>query len=224
MSASNERLVRLYERVARSRKPSARERLSAIYARHGLSPEDGPVELVDEIGRDGGNSIASLFRGGRGVEYAEVVADVADRLDVAFEDDLLDDEVALEQRCLVTVVASQLEELASTDLAGTVGLLHSDALSREKLDEVARLLGERERLIEILEQVGPKVVAAVVANIAVRQGVARTVSLTGYAVPLLNVAIGVWTLVDLAGPAFRKTVPTVLENAALRAELDPSVR
>jgi uncharacterized protein YaaW (UPF0174 family) len=43
-----------------------------------------------------------------------------------------------------------------------------------------------------------------------------------YAIPLLNVVMVGWVLSDIAGPAFRKTVPTVVEVALLRMEFSPS--
>ena len=43
--------------------------------------------------------------------------------------------------------------------------------------------------------------------------------LAGAVIPGLNVLLGAWTLYEIAGPAFRKTVPTVIEVAMLRLGL-----
>jgi uncharacterized protein YaaW (UPF0174 family) len=40
---------------------------------------------------------------------------------------------------------------------------------------------------------------------------------------VLNVIMVGWTVVDIAGPAFRKTVPTVIEIALLRLEYGSEV-
>ena len=44
----------------------------------------------------------------------------------------------------------------------------------------------------------------------------KSAQLAGYAVPGLNIFMGLLTLNDIAGPAYRKTVPTVIELALLR--------
>ena len=97
MTANDRLLALLY--VVQRRAP---ERLEPLFDRHGLDPEDGVSELVEEIKLDGANTIASAFRRGRGVGYDVVVRDVARKLKLKLKKAA--PEVDLERRVLDAVM------------------------------------------------------------------------------------------------------------------------
>ena len=56
----------------------------AIYSRHKPRHRLYVDEIASEIQTFGANSIISVFRGGKGAPYAEIVLDVADKLKVNY--------------------------------------------------------------------------------------------------------------------------------------------
>lgn len=214
MHGSDKRLVRLFERIARQDP----ERLAPLYSRHRLDPARSPDTLVREIRLDGSNSWASILRGFEGVSYDQVVAGVARQLKLASAG--VDDEVVQERAVLEAVLGRFFEtvpdeqreillhEVGETQLARP---LRESRWVPGSLEIMARDVGAPE-LALLLQQVVLRGVGYGLARVAAK----RAVGVTGLAVPLLNVAMLGWTAWDLAGPAFRKTVPTVVEIALLR--------
>jgi uncharacterized protein YaaW (UPF0174 family) len=200
------------------------DRLAPIYARHGIEPSAGPSGLVEELRLDGSNTIASVFRGWEGVDYAEMVNDVAEKFDVKTENLPVE---TIEREILVTMIRKHYSNASPKE--------------REKLEKILREMGdEYDDLIKILlkgtlsgaalalliEQIGVRLVAAAVERIVLQiigrnaaAGAAEyAAALAGFAIPFLNVVLAAWVIIDIAGPAFRKTVPTVIEIALLRME------
>lgn len=176
-----------------------------------------PGLIAREIRQFGGNSIMNLFRGGEGVPYREVVLDVAEHLKALVADD--DDLETLELKIL--------------------GRLTEHAWQR-MTDEEKRELGLN---MGLKDGVGPAALAAILA--AVRLGgpasyriavlaanaVARTLagrglslaasaslsrSLSVLAGPLGWMITALWAAFDLASPAYRVTVPCVIQLAYMR--------
>lgn len=200
------------------------ERLEPIYLRHEVAPSQGPQALLDEVCLDGANTIASIFRGWDGVEYDEVVRDVADQLNVeASHSEPRELEVEIiafvVQKYLAGATPEQREQVA--DVLRSAGA----DFNRMKADILKGAFAAG-TLALLIRQVGQKVVAQVVGKImlriagrqAAKEASKRAAQLAGMAIPLLNVVMIGWTVVDIAGPAFRKTVPTVIEVALLRLE------
>ncbi len=71
--------------VLKQAAPEEREALSAVLKLSGVS-KTSPVTLEKELRLCGGNSIANVYRGGIGVEYDEIVRDVAKELKVKNRD------------------------------------------------------------------------------------------------------------------------------------------
>jgi len=220
-SGSNDRLAGLLAQVL-ERDPW---RLRPLCDRHGVELGDGVGALVREIGLDGANTIASLLRRRRGVEYAEIARDVASKLKVGVEADA--DEVAVEHRILDAVLgryvdgasaedrATILRELqaAGADVTDAGKVLVHGAWAAGSLAALVNGIGQQ-AVAAVVKQIVLKTVGREAAKIAGR----RAAAIASVAIPLLNVVMVGWTVVDLAGPAFRKTVPTVLEIALLRLE------
>ena len=214
MESSSKRLVSLFGDVPK-------ERLKPLFDRHGVEPSEGMRELVDEIRLDGSNTIASLFRGREGVPYLEIVRDVAEKMKVDYDENQAED--VIEYAILGKVIQEFLEKASPEE--------------RKEVDKVLDKAGKKYRdqiwgglstgaLAVLINTVGKKIIARVVqkivVGIAARQGAKeagkRVFQAAGYAVPLLNVAMIAWTVIDIAGPAFRKTAPTIIEIALLRLE------
>jgi uncharacterized protein YaaW (UPF0174 family) len=225
LKAANDRLIGLLLRV-QARAP---QRLRPLFDRHGIDPEDGIAELVEEIRLDGANSIASMFRGRRGVDYDVVVRDVARKLKLRPGNE--DAEALLERQVLDAVMERYLQKASDEERAIIEDELR-EALRGAKRDasELGKILRRGAwaagSLGALVNAVGEQAVAAVVKRIvlatagraAAGQAARQAAMVASYAIPLLNVVMVGWVLADIAGPAFRKTVPTVVEIALLRME------
>ncbi|HNH53120.1 MAG TPA: ubiquinol-cytochrome C chaperone family protein [Nitrosomonas sp.] len=181
-------------------------------------------QIADYLRRMGSNDIATLFRG-EGVEYSEVVLDVAQKIG-----------------------ATDASESHSVETNEDFILrkLFADALDKMS-DEEKRLLfasmGIKEGAIPfgsagviivqfILKQFGGFAtyrMSLIVANMVARAILGHGLSFATNAVitrtigtmlgPIGWFATGLWLVIDLAGPAYRKTVPAVVHIAMLRQML-----
>ena len=179
-------------------------------------------EIAAEIQKFGGNTILNLMRKGKGANYKNIVCDVASRLKVKF--DKQDDIEAIEQQILLKVLELSWEKMNSNE---------KEALLKGIMDDTgaANLSGDFPKtLISAAVIAGGAVVsyrlslliANAVARLTLERGatvaagtlLSRWVSIFAGAVGLGITAL--WTVFDVAGPAFRVTVPCVLHIAMLR--------
>ncbi len=229
MNAADQRLVALLERVE-AREPRL---LDGLYDRHGIIRGGSAATLVRALRLDGSNTLASLVRG-EGIGYDVLVHGVARRLKLDAPEG--SDERLLEQAVLDAVLGRLFDTLTPAQRA--------EALRRAPRAATRDLARPQEsprwvpgQLEIMVRDVGTDEVGYVVQQIVVRAlgyGVAREAAKrlaggVGLAVPLVNVAMIGWTVWDLAGPAFRKTMPSVVEIALLRLQfparrLTPGVR
>ncbi|MFM0327943.1 zinc ribbon domain-containing protein [Caballeronia glebae] len=171
-----------------------------------------------EIRLFGGNSFMNLFRS-EGVPYAEVLRDVASHMGVKFSKADSVDQV--EAALLMDVMKRAFEKM-------------SDAERRQMLDELG---------IPAFSGMGPAAAAAafaamkmsgfsiykialIVANALAKSLVGRGLTLgtnaaitrgLGIALGPIGWAVtGLWSIADLASPAYRVTVPCVIQIAYMR--------
>jgi uncharacterized protein YaaW (UPF0174 family) len=200
------------------------ERLKPIYERHEVEPSKGSNALVDEIRLDGSNTFASIFRGWEGVDYGEVVGDVAKQLGLTPGGRGARD---LEVGILEIIIQKYLENAAPEERENITKILEQAGgdFNRRGAD-FAKAAFRVGTLALLIRRVGAKVVGQIVRKImlriagrqAAKEAGKRVAQLAGMAIPVLDAVMIVWTVVDIAGPAFRKTVPTAIEIALLRLE------
>lgn len=80
--APNEMLEPLVEFLCKKGQLTSKLRQTENYRKHAPNHQLYVNEIAAEIQRYGANDIASLFRGGKGVRYSEIVKDVANKLGV----------------------------------------------------------------------------------------------------------------------------------------------
>lgn len=185
------------------------------------------AEIAHEIRLYGGNTLVNFFRK-EGPSYAEVVRDVAARLNVPST--LIkqySDSVPELERCIFISMASKM----------------SKKMTPEERMEFYKLLSEghvpeTDELIKALEtctwhNLSDKVIAALA--IVVAAAVARTMGVTavssivggGFAFgasrlfnvlggPIIWLITGAIAAIDIAGPGYRVTIPSVMHIACLR--------
>lgn len=174
--------------------------------------------IVDELSRFGGNSLANLFRRGAGVPYGEIVGDVAKHLKVPHNssNECSQTEMAIISTVLQQSIAKMTDEQRKNlnDSLGTNRILATGGTAAAILAAIS------------LSSTGAFKATAIVANASVQALLGRGLVMgasTG-AVRGLSVLAGpvgwaitaIWTAFDLASPAYRVTVPCVIQIAYMR--------
>lgn len=219
---SNEDLGTLVELLTKDKDGSTRwtESLtnSAEYEKYFPNHQAYWKNIVEEIQYFGGNSIASMFKG-HGVLYREVASDVADHLKVKYEKNDTADQI--EDKILVKLLGDAIDHMSEAErlkLAKEVGI-ELTQLNKQAMVAVFQTIFR-------LGGIQSYKLTAIVTNTVLQFMFGRSLSLAGNAalgrsISILTGPIGIaltvgWTLIDLAGPAYRVTLPVVVQTALLR--------
>lgn len=169
-------------------------------------------EMVNEIQLFGGNTFVNMVRR-HGVPYRTILEDVCDRLKVNYNKKL--STLLLERELLRKVAVTVVEKMTEEDIKKF----------DENLDK-ARLL---DSLISDNGAAMMTIIAIVVAQVSKQAATKGALMLFGralsqralvIAVPVLNVLAVLWTVADIASPAYRVTIPFVLTTAFLRRQIE----
>ncbi|MDT8903082.1 hypothetical protein [Anaeroselena agilis] len=174
-------------------------------------------ELVARIRYNGSNTIAHLL--GRDAEYLDIVRDVAAKMKVEWSPE--EDEEAVEKRILGVIFTRAWKKMSPAEREPIEQLFAGQGVEAEK---ISTLLVEG-TIVNFMPTISYLVawnIARIVAVAAARQAGAE--ALGGLVSGGLNVLLGplgvilgiVVVAIDLAGPAYRKIIPTVLQIAYLR--------
>ena len=176
--------------------------------------------IAAEVQCFGGNSFANIFRGGRGVEYKEVLIDVCDKMKVNYNKYTSVDKI--ESNLLMKILTDALENMTSDELkelAESTGVKNTSGVTAETMvgifQTVFRMGGFKSyQLTLIIVNATLKALIGRGLSFAGNAALTRTMAiLTG---PIGWVITGLWTAIDIAGPAYRVTIPAVIQIAALR--------
>jgi uncharacterized protein YaaW (UPF0174 family) len=180
-------------------------------------------KIEEELRRNGGNSFANAYRG-YGPEWEEIVRDVADKLNVEYEQDDSTEEV--ERSVAVQVLERAVDNMSATQRSRLLQNLEAEGMPRNlpvgQGALAAALVGGRVAGFASYKIL--VIVANAVAKTLIGKGL--TYATNAALTKLLSVALGpvgwaltaVWTAIDLAGPAARITVPSVVMIGVLRAQ------
>lgn len=179
-------------------------------------------EIAAEIQCFGANSVATMIRGGKGVLYREVLTDVCSKLKVPYNKQ--DSTAGIETNILLKILNDSFDKMSDeekVELAKSVGIDSiTDLTPQAKLaafQAVFRMGGFKSYQLTV-----------VIVNAVMKQLVGRGLPLAANAALLRAMSIltgpvgwvitGVWTAVDIAGPAYRVTIPAVMEIIFLRSK------
>ena len=182
--------------------------------------------IMEEIQLFGGNSFANLFRGNKGVEYKEILCDVCDKMKVNYSKSA--DAQHIEQDLLIKILNDHLEKLNARELEEFLKEL--DLIDKTKtaisytpqaasaiLQAAIKAGGFTSyKIILITVNAVWKFIFGTGLKLATNANIARVVGVL--AGPVGWAITGAWTAVDLAGPAYRITIPACLLIAKLRIE------
>ncbi|MCX7205894.1 MAG: DUF3944 domain-containing protein [Proteobacteria bacterium] len=193
---------------------------SLEYKRHSPNHQKYWELIAAEIQCFGANTFATLFRGGKGVPYKEVLIDVCDKMKVNYNKNSSIER--LENELLLKILNDALEKMTPEELkelAEAVGVEYAGTINAQAFvgvfQAVFRAGGFKSYQLTL-----------VIVNAILKAMIGRGLSFGGNIVLTRTMAVlagpigwaitGLWTAVDIASPAYRVTIPAVIQIAALR--------
>jgi len=182
------------------------------------------LKYVDEISAElqlfGGNTIANQIRG-CGVRYAEICRDVAKGLKVNFNETASVENI--EGQILMKVLEDAWDKMSDAEKRA---FLKELGINNKILPTALPLLAVQAamRASGFLAYRIAVIVANAVAKIILGRGLtfatnrALTKGLSVLAGPIGLAIAALWTAYDLAGPAYRVTIPSVIQVALIRQD------
>lgn len=177
-------------------------------------------EIAAEIQCFGANSFMTMIRGGKGVLYKEILIDVCGKLKVKFDEHSCVDEI--ENCLLMKILSDSLKKMSAEELkqlADSLGLANADHITPEIMIGTFQAVFVAGGFLSYE-------LALIVANSIAKAVFGRGLTLVGNATLTRTLAVlagpvgwiltGIWTAVDIAGPAYRVTIPAVILIATLR--------
>ena len=176
--------------------------------------------IAAEIQCFGANTIATIFRRGKGVLYKEVLTDVCDKLKVNYNKNSSVERI--ENCLLMKILEDALDKMSSEELkklAREIGLRNTNNITSQAMtgifQAVFRAGGFKSyQLTVIIVNAVLKALIGRGLSLAANATLIRTMAILtgpiGWAITML------WAAIDIAGPAYRVTVPAVIIVAALR--------
>ena len=180
-------------------------------------------KIANYLRKMGSNDIASLFRNGEGVTYEEIVCDVGEKLKVQGVSKHKLVEIN-EELIIQHLFSDALKKMSDEERSA---LMRSMNLSEK--DQGAILAGTLMASQVMLNQFGGFAVyrmSVILANMLARSLLGNGLNFAANAAlvrgvgaflgPIGWMVSGAWLAVEIAGPAFRKTVPAIVHIAMLR--------
>jgi len=178
-------------------------------------------EIAAELQCFGGNTFANFFRGGKGVLYREVLCDVCDKLKVNYNSDASIS--VIEMNLLCKILINALDEMDDEQMKELIDNLDIKVNHFTKQAVVAAL-----QMMILQTGFSPYKISVIVANAVARTLLGRGISVVGNAALTRAISIfagpvgialnALWLAVDIAGPAYRVTIPAVIQVAYIRAK------
>lgn len=220
-SVSNEDLGPLVEYILKASTESLTS--SPKYKKHHPDHSRYAGEIIDEIRQFGGNTFVNIFRK-EGPPYSEVLKDAAEKVGVKGAGEV--SVIELEQQMIQVLLLKAAKEATGEEQVELEKMLRDAGLN--KRDYKAFISGAS--LVSLLSpqlyrlfmyQASSLIAGAVAKQLlghGLRVGIGLTAGRFGSLLlgPIGWVLAGIWTAVDIAGPAYRVTVPCTLHIAMLR--------
>lgn len=184
------------------------------------STQSVKVLIAQEIQKFGSNSLISIFRGGKGVLYREIVNDVADHVGANYNDK--QDITQVEGAILLKIVEKSLEKMSEEEkrlFFDQFGVRYEGVgpASMAALIAVIKVSGFAfYQMVAIVAQATTKALLGKGLTFAASNSLMRGIS--AFAGPIGWAITGIWTAFDLASPAYRVTVPCVIQIAYMRQQ------
>lgn len=190
------------------------------YKRHSPNHSHYWRLIASEIQCFGANTFATMLRGGKGVSYKEVLTDVCDKMKVNYNDK--SSIIKIEECLLMKILDDALERMSPEELkslAESMGVKNTSLMNSGAMlglfQTIFRAGGFKSYQLTLII-VNAIMKALIGRGLAFAGNVALTRTMAILTGPIGWVITGIWTAVDIAGPAYRVTIPAVIQIAALR--------
>lgn len=169
-------------------------------------------EIVNEIQLFGGNTIANKLRG-HGVYYREILEDVCDKMKVNYNKKL--STPLLEMELLRKVAMNAVENMSEDDIK-----VFDENLDKDKL--MKAVMAGNGPILTALTAIIVQQVTRQAAKSGTMMLFGRVLAprIVAFAVPVINALALAWAIYDIAGPAYRVTIPFTITTAFLRRQLE----
>ncbi|MGV8961380.1 MAG: DUF3944 domain-containing protein [Stenotrophomonas sp.] len=180
--------------------------------------------IAAELQCFGANSLVTALRGGKGVLYHEVLTDVCLKAGVKGGKDS-DSAMEIEDKLLKKLLGDALEKMSEAErveFAKIIGLTNLKNFAPATLTAALQLAFKVGGFKSFQ-------LTLIVANAVSRALLGRGLALAGNAALMRTASVligpigwaitGAWTVADIAGPAYRVTLPAVIQVALLRKKL-----
>lgn len=193
------------------------------YKKHAPDHSEYADLIAKEIRDMGGNSFANMFRGSVGPAYHEMVCDVASKIKAPYNKEKSIEDI--ENVILETILTKALDQMSEEEKQtlmkemGSNGGLSKGGIATSAFITIFRSGGfySYQLTVIIANQIA-RLILGRGLMLATNATLMRTASiLTG---PIGWAISGLWTAVDLAGPAYKVTIPCVIHIAMLRKKLN----
>ncbi|WGE66699.1 DUF3944 domain-containing protein [Actinobacillus equuli subsp. haemolyticus] len=179
--------------------------------------------IGEEIQKFGGNSITNFVRKS-GVAYKTILQDVSDKLSIKYEKSATT--MQIEEAVLLRLIEQSLDKMSNDEkahLAREIGVNNLGVISKSALlsafQTIFKLGGFKSYQITLI--IANAVLRAIIGRgLTFAGNAALTRSIAVFAGPIGWTITGAFTTIDLAGPAFRVTIPIVVQIALLRKEYE----
>lgn len=178
-------------------------------------------EIAEEIQTYGANSLASMFRGGKGVAYEKVLTDVCKKMKVNHPKNASVD--SMERNLLMKLFEDSVERMSADELKKL-----TEELNIKTKDFTAHTVTVAMQTLIRTNGILYYQLALIIANSVAKAIIGRGLSFAGntalvrsisaFSGPIGWALTAAWTITDIAGPAYRVTIPAVVQVACLRAK------
>ena len=179
-------------------------------------------ELASELQCYGGNTILNIFRNGRGPAYEKIVYDVCKKMHVK-DISKYDTAEEMEQKLLIAVSAKIIEELDEIDIRNIMDECEIHDYAHTKAGLMAALVAlqliNRKLFIMVLNVIMRFLIRILIGRGIMTVGIGLVSRGVGvFFGPVAWIVLGGWTAWDIMGPAYRVTIPAVVQVAYMRAK------
>ncbi|MDN5112692.1 DUF3944 domain-containing protein [Aliarcobacter butzleri] len=176
--------------------------------------------IAGELQSFGGNSFVNIFRGG-GVQYKEILCEVCDKMGVNYNKN--SNVINIEQNLFMKILEDSMKDMSTEELKSIVEELNLKTQTYTSQAVMAAMQ-------VAIKQSGFFVykMAAIIVNAVLKALFGRGLTFVGTGIMMRSISafagpIGwaitaAWTAFDVAGPAFRVTIPAVIQVAFLRQQ------
>lgn len=175
-------------------------------------------DIAEEIQTFGGHSVVNLFRDG-GVHYKEILCDVCDKMKVNYNKK--SNISNIEQNLLIKILEDAMAKMSEEELKEITKELNLKTTTFTSQAVTAALQVAIRQSGFVAYQIAV-IVANAIAKALLGHGLkfatnaTLTKTLSIFAGPIGWIVTGLWTAIDIAGPAYRVTIPTTIQVAYLR--------